>query len=147
MAFFIRKKKEDSTNTFRLLNNNTIFTPFGSNISKNDVVKTCIDRVTSQCAKLKPRYSKTESDKTVTEKQGRLSFLLKHRPNPLMTPYDFVYKLVTLLLLNDNAFVYPMFDSMNGGVKALYPLRPILVEALAVTADSIYLKFFFEDGR
>jgi HK97 family phage portal protein len=111
------------------------------------VVKICIDRVASQCAKLRPRYIKTESDKTVTEKQGRLSFLLKHRPNPLMTPYDFVYKVITLLLLNDNAFVYPMFDAMNGGVKALYPLRPILVEALMDNADSLYLKFFFEDGR
>ena len=148
MSIFSRKKKEGSTNTFQLLGqNNTFFTPFGSNISKSDVVKICIDRVASQCAKLKPRYIKTEADKTVTEKQGRLSFLLKHRPNPLMTPYDFVYKVITLLLLNDNAFVYPMFDALNGGVKALYPLRPILVEALVDTADSFYLKFYFEDGR
>jgi HK97 family phage portal protein len=111
------------------------------------VVKICIDRVASQCAKLKPRYIKTESDKTVTEKQGRLSFLLKHKPNSLMTPYDFVYKVITLLLLNDNAFVYPMFDSVNGGVKALYPLRPVLVEAVVDTSDSMYLRFYFEDGR
>jgi len=148
VGIFTRKKKEGSTSTFQLLGStNTYFTPFGSNISKSDVVKICIDRVASQCAKLKPRYIKTESDKTVTEKQGRLSFLLKHRPNPLMTPYDFVYKVITLLLLNDNAFVYPMFDSENGGVKALYPLRPILVEAVVDTADSMYLKFYFEDGR
>jgi len=148
VGIFTRKKKEGSTSTFQLLgSSNTYFTPFGSNISKSDVVKICIDRVASQCAKLKPRYIKTESDKTVTEKQGRLSFLLKHRPNPLMTPYDFVYKVITLLLLNDNAFVYPMFDLVNGGVKALYPLRPLLVEAVVDTADSIYLKFFFEDGR
>lgn len=79
--------------------------------------------------KLKPRYIKTEVDKTVTEKPGRPSFLLKHKPNPLMTPYDLVYKVITLLQLNDNAFVYSMFDSVNGGLKALYPLRPILVEA------------------
>ena len=148
MGIFKRKKKEGSASSFQLLGStNPYFTPFGSNISKSDVVKICIDRVASQCAKLKPRYIKTESDKTVTEKQGRLSFLLKHRPNPLMTPYDFVYKVITLLLLNDNAFVYPMFDSENGGVKALYPLRPILVEVLMDTTDSLYLKFFFEDGR
>jgi HK97 family phage portal protein len=148
MSLFTRKKKEGSTSTFQLLGNtNTYFTPFGSNISKSDVVKICIDRVASQCAKLKPRYIKTETDKTVTEKQGRLSFLLKHRPNTLMTPYDFVYKVITLLLLNDNAFVYPMFDSVNGGLKALYPLRPNLVEALVDNADAFYIKFYFEDGR
>ena len=70
MLLFKRKKREGSTNTFQLLNqNNTFFTPFGNNISKSDVVKICIDRVASQCAKLKPRYIKTEADKTVTEKQ------------------------------------------------------------------------------
>ena len=110
-------------------------------------MKICIDRVASQCAKLKPRYIKTEADKTVTEKQGRLSFLLKHKPNALMTPYDFVYKVITLLLLNDNAFVYPMFDAVHGGLKALYPLRPILVEALVNYADGYYLKFYFNDGK
>jgi len=90
VGIFTRKKKEGSSNTFQLLNqNNTLFTPFGTNISKSDFVKICVDRVASQCAKHKPRYIKTESDKTVTEKQGRLSFLLKHKPNPLMTPYDF----------------------------------------------------------
>lgn len=26
--------------------------------------------------------------------------------------------------------LYPMFDSVNGGIKALYPLRPMLVEAI-----------------
>ncbi len=148
MGIFTRKKKEGSTSTFQLLGNtNPYFTPFGSNISKSDVVKICIDRVASQCAKLKPRYIKTEGDKTVTEKQGRLSFLLKHRPNTLMTPYDFVYKVITLLLLNDNAFVYPMFGSVDGGLKALFPLRPNLVEALVDNANSFYIKFYFEDGR
>lgn len=148
MAIFKRKKKEGSTNTFQLLsNNNSFFTPFGSNITKSDVVKICIDRVASQCAKLKPRYIKTEADKTVTEKQGRLSFLLKHKPNPYMTPYDFIYKVITLLLLNDNAFVYPMFDSLQGGIKALYPLKPLAVEAIVDEWDMTYLKFYFEDGR
>ncbi|MFH1693070.1 MAG: phage portal protein [Bacillota bacterium] len=148
MGVFSRKKKEGSTDIFQLLSGtNNYFTPFGTNISKSDVVKICIDRVASQCAKLKPRYIKTESDKTVTEKSGKLSFLLRHHPNPLMTPYNFVYKIITLLLLNDNVFVYPMFDSNTGGIKALYPLRPILVEALVDNQDSFYIKFYFDDGR
>ncbi|CCV65083.1 Bacteriophage portal protein, fragment [Paracholeplasma brassicae] len=74
------------------------------------MVKICIDRVASQCAKLKSRYIKIENDKTVSEKSGRLSFLLKHKPNEIMTPYDFIYKIVTTLLLNANAFIYPRFD-------------------------------------
>ncbi|MDD3124077.1 MAG: phage portal protein [Candidatus Izemoplasmatales bacterium] len=111
MCIFTRKKKEGSTDTSQLLSGaNNYFTPLRTNMLKSDVVKICIDRVASQREKFKTRYLKTESDKTVTEKSGRLSFLLKHHPNPLMTPYNFVYKIITLLLLKDNVFIYPMFD-------------------------------------
>ena len=148
MGIFKRKKKEGSRESFQLLSNfNQIFTSFGTNINKSDVVKICIDRVASQCAKLKPRYIKVLNDKTVSEKNGRLSFILKHKPNSLMTPYDFIYKVITLLMFNDNAFIYPQYDSTNGGLKALYPLRPRLVEVEVDNLDSYYLKFFFEDGR
>ena len=59
---------------------------------------------------MKIRY-KNIKDKTVNEKSGRLSFILKHKPNEVMTPYQFIYKTITTLLMNDNAFIYPMFDS------------------------------------
>jgi len=148
LGIFTRKKKSGSSDTFQVLSNFTGYlTPFGSNITKSDVVKICIDRVASQCAKLKPRYIKTEDDKTVTENSGRLSFLLKYKPNLIMTPYDLFYKVTTLLLLNDNAFVYPMFESTTGLLKALYPLRPSLVEPIIDSSDTYYLKFYFEDGR
>ena len=123
MSIFKRKNKVGSIDALQIINNtNTFYTPFGSNISKSDVVKICIDRVASQCAKLKPRYIKTENDKTVSEKSGKLSFLLKHKPNEIMTPYDFIYKTVTLLMLNDNVFIYPKFDKSTGQLIGLYPL-------------------------
>ncbi|MBM7453807.1 HK97 family phage portal protein [Acholeplasma morum] len=140
-----RKKKEGSTSTFQLLNqNNTFFTPFGNNISKSDVVKIAIDRIASQCAKLKPRYIKKANDKTVKEKSGKLSFILKHQPNEVMTPYQFIYMVITTLLMNDNAFIYPMFDGSTGEIKALYPLKPSIVEPIIDSGGSYYLKFSFD---
>src|SRR5690554_148340 len=147
MKIFKRKKKEGSSSAFQLVNDLNIFTQFGTNINKSDVVKICIDRVASQCAKLKPKYIKTLEDKTVTEKIGRLSFILKYKFNPLMTPYDFIYKAVTMLLLNDNAFIYPMYNKVNGELLGLYPLRPMIVEGIVDSLDNYYLKFSFEDGR
>lgn len=148
MGIFKRRKKEGSSDTFQLLSSlNQIFSSFGSNINKSDVVKICIDRIASQCAKLKPRYIKTLDDKTVTEKSGKLSFILKYKPNPLMTPYDFIYKVVTLLMQNDNAFIYPMYDKLNKNLIALYPLRPGLVEIEVDNLDNYFLKFLFDDGR
>lgn len=148
MKLFTRKKKTGSTDIFTLSNNsNNLFIPFGSNISKSDVVKICIDRVASQCAKLKPRYIKNATDNTITEKKGTIAFLLKHKPNSLMTPYQFIYKTVTLLLKNDNVFIYPMFDKRTQELKALYPLRPIILEPILDNQNNTYLKFTFEDGR
>ncbi|MCB9196542.1 MAG: phage portal protein [Flavobacteriales bacterium] len=142
---FKRKNKQDSVESFKFVNElNLPLTSFGNNISKSDVVKIAIDRIASQCAKLKPRYIKKANDKTVTEKSGKLSFILKHQPNEVMTPYQFIYMVITTLLMNDNAFIYPMFDGSTGEIKALYPLKPSIVEAIIDSGGSYYLKFSFD---
>jgi len=148
MAIFTRKKKKGSTDSFKLITDfNNPLIPFGTNISKSDVVKIAIDRIATQCAKLKPRYVKVENDKTVTEKKGALSFILQKKPNEVMTPYQFIYKVVTTLLMNDNAFVYPMFDKETLEIKGLYPLKPTIVEPLVDKYDNYYLKFYFENDQ
>jgi HK97 family phage portal protein len=145
MAIFKRKKKQGSSESFKFVNEiNLPLTSFGNNISKSDVVKIAIDRIASQCAKLKPRYIKKANDKTVTEKSGKLSFILKHQPNEVMTPYQFIYMVITTLLMNDNAFIYPLFDGATGEIKALYPLKPSIVEPIIDSGGSYYLKFSFD---
>ena len=145
MAIFKRKKKQGSAESFKFVNEiNLPLTSFGNNISKSDVVKIAIDRIASQCAKLKPRYIRKANDKTVTEKSGKLSFILKHQPNEVMTPYQFIYMVITTLLMNDNAFIYPMFDGATGEIKALYPLKPSIVEPIIDSGGSYYLKFSFD---
>ena len=72
---FKRKKKviaplNYDTKLFKTTLN--LFTDFGDNINASDVVKICIDRIATHAAKLKPRYVKTEEDKTVQEKKGNL---------------------------------------------------------------------------
>lgn len=147
MAIFKRKKKQGSAESFKFVNEIKLpLTSFGSNISKSDVVKIAIDRIASQCAKLKPRYIKKANDKTVTEKSGKLSFILKHQPNEVMTPYQFIYMVITTLFMNDNAFIYPMFDGSTGEIKALYPLKPSIVEPIIDSGGSYYLKFSFDSA-
>ncbi len=149
MGIFKRKKKVvDPVSAFKLTNSYLLpFIPFGDNITKSDVVMICIDRIASQCAKLKMSYVKKNEKGEQSEKNGDISFVLKHRVNKYMTPYQFLYKTVTLLLLNDNAFVYPLYDKYDGTLEGLYPLRPIVVEPIEDEASSLFLKFYFEDGR
>ena len=149
MGIFKRKKKVvDPVSAFKLTNSYLLpFIPFGDNITKSDVVMICIDRIASQCAKLKMSYVKKNEKGEQSEKNGDISFVLKHRVNKYMTPYQFLYKTVTLLLLNDNAFVYPLYDKYDGTLEGLYPLRPIVVEPIEDEASNLFLKFYFEDGR
>jgi len=147
VGLFKRKKKVGNVEVYKVFNDLKLpFVPFGDNISNSDVVRICIDRIASQCAKLKGRYIKVGDDGVQTEKNGPIAFLLKYKPNALMTPYQFIYKTVSLLLYNDNAFVYPLYDKQTYKLKGLYPLNPLVVEPIEDNTGSYYLKFYFKDG-
>ena len=124
-----------------------LFQDFGDNINMSDVVKICIDRIATHSAKLKPRYVKTQDDKTVQEKKGNLSYLLRFQPNYLMSPYDFIYRVVTLLYLNNNAFIYPLYDENTYELRELWPLKPTAVEVLKDESGAKYLRFYFSDKK
>ena len=148
MGLFKRKKKTQEPITgFKIVHNLEMpLIPFGNNIMKSDVVMICVDRVATHCAKLKGRYIKVDEDGIQTEKSGDLSFILKRKPNEIMTPYQFLYKVISLLLLNNNSFVYPLYEKETYELKGLYPLNPITVEPVEYTDGSHTYKFYFEDG-
>lgn len=147
MGLFKRRKKNKSVSAVNIFNDIKLpFIPFGDSITNSDVVRICIDRVASHCAKLKGRHIKRAGDGVQTEKNSDLAFLLKHSPNPLMTPYQFLYKTISLYLLNDNAFLYPLYDLSNYQLLAIYPLNPSMVEPIEDKAGVYYLKFYFADG-
>ncbi len=148
MGIFKRKKKKQETVTgFRLVHDIELpLIPFGDNITKSDVVMICIDRVASQCAKLKGRYVKVDEKGVQTEKKGELSFILKRKPNEVMTPSQFLYKVVSLLLLNNNAFVYPRYNQDSNILTGIYPLNPLTVEPIEYSDGSHTYKFYFQDG-
>jgi len=150
MGLFRRKKKtvepvSYDAKVYRSTLN--VFTDFGNNISASDVVKICIDRIATHAAKLKPRYVKNLDNSSVVEKKGTLAYLLKYEPNPLMTPHDFIYRVVTLLYLNNNAFIYPVYDENTYKLKALYPIKPNSVEAVKDASGDLFLRFYFSDGK
>ncbi len=149
MGIFKRKNKTQvPIADFNFLNKMNIpLVPFGTNITNSDVVMMCIDRIASQCAKLKMSYVKRGEKGEQKEKNGDISFVLKHRPNELMTPYQFIYKSVTLLMLNNNCFIYPLYDKETYRLKALYPLNPTIVEPVIDSIGGLFLNFYFEDGK
>lgn len=122
-------------------------TPFSGNAYENDVYRAAIDAIARNAAKLKGKhlvYSKADNRRTQGE--DRLNRLLETRPNPYMTSYDLIYKLVTHLYLNNNAFAYLQKDD-NGNLTGIYPLSANNIEYVVDTAGNMYCKFLFSTGK
>ncbi len=131
---------------YKMLNGEMpIFSNFGNNIYASDIVKICIDRVATHCSKLQPKHIRidNETGKQIVVKSS-LERLLKFMPNPFMTTSEFIYKIVTLLLLDNNVFIYPLYE--DGIIKGLYPLRPMQVDLLENPYGDINIKFYFANG-
>lgn len=62
-----------------------------------------------------------------------------------MTVYDFLYKVVSLLLSKNNEFIFVDIDD-NGYLQALWPLNPLFCE-LVECDNTIWLKFQFINGN
>jgi HK97 family phage portal protein len=74
---------------------------------------------------------------------GPLERLLQVRPNEYMNAYDFLYKIVSQLYSNNNAFVY--MHTERGIVTGFYPLNYSFIEPVEYAGD-MYFKFTFKSG-
>lgn len=116
----------DESNTpytnFRMLNSmDNVFAPWDQNSYDDATVRTCIDCIAKNAAKLKPKHIRRQSGK-ITETNSAIDSLLSVRPNEYMSTYDFIYKVVSQLYSFNNAFVYIKSDG-NGNIIGLYPLN------------------------
>jgi HK97 family phage portal protein len=130
-----------------------IFGQFGDNIYASDVVQVCIDVIATEISKLQPRHIRTDTEGMQTTPKSSLNRLFKFAPNELMTTRDFLEKVIWLLYLNYNAFIYPTYvttsDSTGKQVKTftgLYPLNPTQVDFLQDESDRLYVRLYFFSG-
>ncbi|WP_375104937.1 phage portal protein [Paenibacillus sp. RS8] len=131
-----------------------VFSRFGNDIYASDVVQNCIDIIATEISKLQPRHIRTDNNGIQTTPRGNLNRLFKFGPNELMTTKDFLEKIVWLLYMNFNVFVYPVYTvqrredgSESRSYSALYPLNPYQVDFLQDPAGSLYVKMFFSSGE
>lgn len=110
MFFGNEKDSQKVTQTqLQMLNSyNSYFSTISDNIYDSKVARTCIDRIATHCAKLIPRHIQNNLSQTIN---GDINFLLQHRPNPIMNTFDFIYKIISMLYTDSNAFVYIQKDA------------------------------------
>lgn len=129
-----------------------IFSQFGQNIYASDVVQTCIDIIATECSKLMPKHIREDVSGMQHVPRGNLNRLFKFAPNPLMTTRDFIEKIIWLLYLNYNAFIYPVYETVNNNgiisknYKGFYPLNPSQVDFLQDANGSLLVKLHFAGG-
>lgn len=126
-----------------------IFSQFGQSVYASDVVQSCIDAIATECSKLKPRHVRTDANGLIVDVKSSINRLLRIAPNDLMTTKDFLEKIIWLLYINYNCFIYPAYTLVNGKREytAFYPLNPALVEFLQDEAGNLFVKMTFQSGE
>jgi HK97 family phage portal protein len=126
-----------------------IFSQFGQSVYASDVVQSCIDAIATECSKLKPRHVRTDANGLIVDVKSSINRLLRIAPNDLMTTKDFLEKIIWLLYINYNCFIYPAYTLVNGKREytAFYPLNPGLVEFLQDETGKLFVKMTFGNGE
>lgn len=117
-----------------------IFTSFDGQLYDQALVRACIDAIARNGAKLNPKHLRYSS-KGVENVGGRIQTLLARRPNELMNAYDFYYKVISELYLNNNAFIFIQRDKDNIPT-GLYPIKAGNYQLLEYK-NNVYIKFTF----
>ena len=112
------------------------FSSFGGNIYANEVVRACIRTLAEHTSKANVKVLR---DGAPGDK--RLQRLIQYRPNIYMNGKDFLYKVRTLLEINNVVFIYIMRDDF-GRCVGLYPMPTAQLEAVKVN-DGLYIKFYY----
>jgi HK97 family phage portal protein len=118
------------------------FSAFDGDLYDSDIVRTCIDAIARNAAKLKPKHIRRINGEIV-KTQSLLERLLQVRPNEYMNTYDFLYKVVSQLYSNNNAFIYIQSDM--GTITGLYPINFSSIEPVEYQGE-LYCRFTFKTG-
>lgn len=75
----------------------------------------------------------------------RLQTRLRLAPNEFMTWSQFLYRVSTILDMQNTAFIVPVFDTF-GDIVGIYPILPSLCELVNVDGDP-WIRYRFNNGK
>lgn len=118
---------------------------YTTDVNKSAVVQSCINAIATHASKFEMIHKKYKGNQ-ISEINGDINFLLQHRPNPLNSPSQFLYKIIYNLYAQNNSFVYIDKDD-EGMIRAFYPIVAQNYELLEDVQGTLYLKFNFINGQ
>lgn len=147
MSIFDRLfRRERSVTSSQVIEETQSFSAFTGDAYSNDIFREGVDAIARNAGKLKGSHVIKYRDHDREEGDCKINRLLQVRPNPFMSAYDFIYKLVTRLYLYNNSFAYIDRDQ-RGNVVGLYPITASHVDLLSDQNGRLYCGFLLRSGR
>lgn len=115
-----------------------VFTSYEGGIYEMELTRAAIHSFATQCSKLKPEIQ----GNAYKELGKRMQF----QPNPFMDTTKFLYRLATILSVNNSAFIIPLLAEDGQTITGYYPLIPSMCEVVEYNKKP-YLRYTFTSGE
>lgn len=115
-----------------------VFSSWNGKLYESELVRSAIDARARHIAKLKVEL--------VGKGNERLRTRLKKKPNEFMTWYQFMYRLSTILDMQNSAFIVPQIGQY-GEVTGFYPVLPSMCEIKRDKSGKLYVVYTFSYGE
>ena len=104
-------------------------------------VRTAIEKVADIFSCVPIWHKRVDKDGNVTYMEDATARVLTYQPNPLQNGTQFIKNLITDLLVQNDAFAEPIFDTKTGALSQIYPL-PVRNKQLSLENNQGYVQFF-----
>lgn len=114
------------------------FTTYEGGIYEQDLTRAAVHSFANFCSKLKPEITGTA--------YKSLERTLQFKPNPYMDTSKFIYRLATILSVQNTAFIVPITDEFTDYITGYYPIMPSSCEILEYQGEP-WLRYTFSNGK
>lgn len=139
-------KKSETTTKAGFVNENTaVFTTYCGDAYANDIYRAAVDAIARNAGKLKGGHVIRYADHDRVDGDCKLNRILQVRPNPYMSAYDFLYKIVTHYYLYNNSFA--LIDRIGRNISGIYPITCSHMDFLSDVTGGLYCRFYLKNGK
>ena len=135
----IEKIEQGVAEYFSLINAySPVYKTFTGGVYEMELTRAAIHAKANTVARLKPIVNGS-NNKTAER-------MLQYNPNPLMDSKKYLYRIATLLFVNNNVFIAPLYDDLRQKIVGLYPLAPQKCQ-LKKFNGKLWLSYEFQTGE
>lgn len=114
-----------------------VFSTYDGGVYEMELTRSCIHAFANHASKLQPHVAGPDL--------RRLQTILEHKPNPLMTSAQFLYKCATLYEAKNTLVILPILDKFDRTI-GYYPANYTLLEVMEVDNEP-WLRVTFNGGQ